>query len=271
MNEIKNLEAMAKRIRLDVVETVYNAKDGHPGPSLSCADIMTALYFNIMNIDPENPLKEDRDRFILSKGHASAGFYSTLARKGYFEIEELKGFRNFGSMLQGHPVMNKTPGVDMTSGSLGNGISIGLGMAMGSKYLKYDNYIYVIVGDGEMEEGIIWEAIMAASKLKADNLIVYVDSNHFQSGGSTEELSAVYPIDKKLEAFLWDVQIVDGHSIEEIINATNKAKKVKEKPSVIICNTIKGKGVSYMENDNSWHKRIPTEEQLLKARKELGV
>lgn len=270
MNDIKTLDAIALELRLDVIETVYNAKDGHIGPALSCADIVTALYFNIMNIDPENPKMPGRDRFILSKGHACTILYSALAKRGYFKKDHLNTFRNYGSILQGHPVMDKAPGIDMTSGSLGNGISIGLGMALGSKYLEYNNYIYVIVGDGEMQEGIIWESIMSAAKFKADNLIVFVDANHWQSGGSTEQISAIYPIDKKFESFLWHVQTIDGHSIDSIISAVDNAKKEKGVPSVIICNTIKGKGVSFIENDNSWHKRVPDYDQMVQARIELG-
>ncbi len=260
----------AKILRRDVVKMVYLAGDGHPGPALSIADIVTALYFKVMKIDPQNPNWSQRDRFILSKGHACTAIYSALARKGYFSEEILPTLRAYGSKLQGHPVMGKTPGVDMTSGSLGNGLSIGLGMALSAEYTDEDYNVYVIMGDGELQEGIVWEGMMAAAKYKAGRLIVFVDHNGWQSGDSVSEVSGLLPILPKFHAFGWHCQEIDGHDIQVILSAVETAKGEKERPSLILARTTKGKGVPFMENDNSWHKRVPTKEQYEEAMRVLG-
>lgn len=272
MNEqIKSISDHAKTIRKDVVEMVYLAKDGHPGPALSIADIVASLYFNIMKLDPKRPDWSERDRLVLSKGHACTAVYSALARKGYYSENILSTLRAFGSKLQGHPVMKKTPGIDMTSGSLGNGLSIGVGMALASNYTGEDYNVYVIMGDGELEEGVVWEGMMTAAKYKLGKLIVFVDHNGWQSGDSVKEISGLLPIYPKFESFGWHCQEIDGHDIESILSAVNIAKKEKERPSMILCRTTKGKGVPFMENDNSWHKRVPTKEQYEEAMKILEV
>lgn len=266
---VEQLQAIASQLRLDVVRMVHDAKDGHPGPALSAIDMITTLYFREMNIDPANPQWADRDRFILSKGHACPALYAALARKGYFSVDEFKGLRGMGCLLQGHPCMKKTPGVDMTSGSLGNGLSIGVGMAIAGKYRKKSYNTYVILGDGEIQEGIIWEAAMCAKRYQLNNLIVFVDHNGWQSGGQVEEISGLLPILPKWEAFGWHCQAIDGHDFAQIITAIENARKTTG-PSVIIAKTVKGKGLPYMENDNSWHKRVPTDEELSVAVGILG-
>lgn len=266
---VEQLQAIASQLRLDVVRMVHDAKDGHPGPALSAIDMITTLYFREMNIDSANPQWADRDRFILSKGHACPALYAALARKGYFSVDEFKGLRGMGCLLQGHPCMKKTPGVDMTSGSLGNGLSIGVGMAIAGKYRKKSYNTYVILGDGEIQEGIIWEAAMCAKRYQLNNLIVFVDHNGWQSGGQVEEISGLLPILPKWEAFGWHCQAIDGHDFAQIITAIENARKTPG-PSVIIAKTVKGKGLPYMENDNSWHKRVPTDEELSVAVGILG-
>jgi transketolase len=265
------LKKLANELRFTAVEMVHNGGDGHPGPALSCADIVTVLYFDEMRLDPKNPKWEDRDRFILSKGHACPIWYAALSKKGYYG-EEVKDFhlRQLHSMFQGHPTMQKTPGIDMTSGSLGNGIAIGAGMAMAAKYRKKDYNTFVIVGDGELQEGVCWEGANAAAAHKLDNLFVFVDRNDWQSYKSvTETQGSNNPADR-FAAFEWDVQeLKDGHDIDAIKAAIAKAKTVKGKPHCIVCNDVKGKGVSYMENNNAWHKGVPTDEQYETARKEL--
>lgn len=269
--EIEQLKQEANHLRFLAVDMIYKAKDGHPGPALSIADIVASLYFDIMNIDPENPDWEDRDRFILSKGHACPIYYAALSEKGYFgETVDDFQLRSLGSKFQGHPVMNKTKGVDMTSGSLGNGISIGGGMAMAGKYRKKDYYVYVVTGDGELQEGICWEGINSAAARKLDNLIVFVDRNGWQSGGSVEEVIGSNNIADRFMAFGWHTQEIDGHDMQQIKDAVAVAKQTKGKPSVIVCNCIKGKGLPYMENDNAWHKGVPDEEQYQKAIEILG-
>jgi len=264
-----DLQRMANRLRLDVVETVYAAQDGHPGPCMSIAELMSVLYFEEMNLDPANPRWPRRDRFILSKGHACPILYAALARRGYFDISELPKLRTLESFLQGHPDMNKTPGVDTVSGSLGNGVAIGLGMALGCRMQKLGSNVFVIVGDGEQQEGIIWEAAMAAAKHQAGNLIVIGDSNNNQSGGKVTELSSLYPVADKWSAFHWHVQTIDGHDIGAIRAAIAEAKKVADRPSYIECKTVKGKNIPYMENNNAWHKRTPTEAEVELAREAL--
>ncbi len=270
VTDVKELEKIANEIRIGIVKEVYSGKSGHPGGSLSCADILTVLYFNQMNIDPKDPKSNARDRFVLSKGHASPALYSTLASRGYFDKEELTTFRGIDSILQGHPDMKHIPGVDMSTGSLGQGLSCANGMAMASKLNKDGNRVYCLVGDGEIEEGQIWEAAMSASHYKLDNLCVIVDNNNLQIDGSIEEVMSSYPIDEKFKSFGFYVINVDGHNIEELINAFNEAKTVKGKPTAIIAKTIKGKGVSFMENQVGWHGKAPNEEQYEIAIKELG-
>ena len=269
-DNIGQLEEIARLIRIDIVTMIHKAGDGHPGPALSATDLITALYFHIMNVNPKNPGWEDRDRFILSKGHGCPALYAALARKGYFSRSELVGLRSLESFLQGHPDMHKTPGIDSTSGSLGNGVSIGLGMTLAGRYLGKDYFTYVITGDGEIEEGVVWEAAMAAKKYKAGKLIVFVDNNGIQSGGSVENVSGLNPILPKWEAFGWHCQEIDGHNFADILQATEKAKANTEQPSLILAHTIKGQGVPFMIGDNSWHKRVPTKEQYKEAMRALG-
>lgn len=270
ITDVKELEKIANEIRTGIIKEVYNGKSGHPGGSLSCADILTVLYFNQMNINPNDPKSKARDRFVLSKGHASPALYSTLAERGYFDKEELTTFRGIDSILQGHPDMKHIPGIDMSTGSLGQGLSCANGMAMASKLNKDGNRVYCLVGDGEIEEGQIWEATMSASHYKLDNLCVIVDNNNLQIDGSIEEVMSSYPIDAKFKSFGFHVINVNGHDIQELINAFNEAKTVKGKPTAIIAKTIKGKGVSFMENQVGWHGKAPNEEQYELAIKELG-
>jgi len=269
-NELNELKEIANTLRKDIITMIYQAGDGHPAPSLSVTDILAALYFRVMNIDPLNPDWPERDRLILSKGHACPAMYAALARKGYFPLSELPKLRTLHSILQGHPDMKKTPGVDFTTGSLGNGISIGLGMALAGKLKGYNYYTYVITGDGELEEGIIWEALMAAKRYETGNLIVFVDNNGMQSGGKVEDVSGLYPIIPKWEAFGWHCKSIDGHDIEQILHAVECARAEKDRPSVIVAKTVKGKGIPFMENNNSWHKGAPTREQWEEAMAALG-
>lgn len=264
------LESMAKKLRFEAVRMIYESKDGHPGPALSCADIVTALYFDIMRLDPANPSWEDRDRFILSKGHACPIWYAALNEKGY-NGEKVENFhlRACNSCFQGHPVKDKTPGVDMTAGSLGNGIAIGVGMACAARYLQKDYYTYVITGDGELQEGVIWEGVNAAVAQKLDNIIVYVDKNGWQSAGRVEALME-NNVRERFAAFGWHTQEIDGHDMQAILDATAAARKEKGRPSVVVCNTVKGKGLSFMEDDNTWHKGVPTDEQYALAAAELA-
>lgn len=267
--EIQELEKKARKVREDIIEEVYCAKSGHPGGSLSIADILTVLYFREMNLDPKNPNWEDRDRFILSKGHCSPALYSCLANRGFFPVEDLKTFRNINSYLQGHPDKNKVPGVDMTTGSLGQGLSAANGMAMAGKMDQKNYRVYCVLGDGEIEEGQVWEAAMAANQYKLDNLCVIVDNNNLQIDGTIEEVMSSYPIDEKFKSFGFQVINIDGHDIEEIIKAFEVAKNVKGKPTCIIAKTIKGKGVTFMENQAGWHGKAPNEEQYNQAMEEM--
>lgn len=268
--EVQELQQMSLQLRRDVVEMVYRTKDGHPSPSFSVADIITALYFSVLHIDPAKPDWEDRDRLVLSKGHSCPVLYAALARRGFFPVEELYTLRYLDSHLQGHPYAPKTKGLDATTGSLGNGVSIGLGMALAARIRKKSYRVYVITGDGELGEGMIWEASMAASHQKASNLTVFVDNNNYQSGGTVGEISGPYPIDEKWKAFGWNVLSIDGHSIPQILQAVEVAKAVKDRPTAIICKTVKGNGVSFMVGENSWHKRVYTEAEYEQAIKELG-
>jgi transketolase len=260
----------ARRIRRDVVEMVYLAKDGHPGPALSITDIVATLYDSVLRIDPGDPQWDGRDRLILSKGHSCTAVYSALARKGYFSPSILPGLRALGSILQGHPVMEKTPGIDMTSGSLGNGLSIGVGMAIASAYTKKNFDVYVITGDGELQEGIVWEGALSAAKYRLGRLTVFVDQNGWQSVSTCDEIGGRVPIRPRFEALGWHCQEIDGHDIRAIASAVEAAKKEADRPSAIIAHTVKGKGVPFMENDNSWHKRVPTKEQYEEAMRILS-
>jgi transketolase len=259
---ISELISTAKNVRTGIIEAVCAAKSGHPGGSLSAADILTVLYFDKMNIKPENPKWEDRDRFVLSKGHGAPALYSVLAERGYFPKENLKTLRKFGSMLQGHPDMKSTPGVDMSTGSLGQGLSAANGMALAAKLDKKDYRIYVLLGDGEVQEGQVWEAAMSAAHYNLDNVTAVLDCNGLQIDGCNEEVMNINPIDEKFAAFGWNViKLEDGHDLEAIGRAVDDAKSVKGKPSIIIAKTVKGKCVSYMENQCAWHGTAPNEEQ----------
>ena len=271
ITKVEGLANIANDIRIEIIEQVYNANSGHPGGSLSCADILAVLYFNQMNIDSENPNAKGRDRFVLSKGHCAPALYATLARKGYFDKELLKGFRKVESNLQGHPDMKKVPGVDMSTGSLGQGLSAAVGMAIGSK-MEHEGYrVYCLLGDGELEEGQVWEAAMSASKNKLDNLCAIVDYNTLQIDGNVEEVAGLIDIKEKFESFGFNVIEVNGHDIEALIHAFNSAKHQKDMPSVIIARTIKGKGVSFMEGKAEWHGKAPNQEQYEEAINELNL
>ncbi len=261
MNKLE-LQKTANEIRKGIVTAVHSAKAGHPGGSLSAADLFTYLYFEEMNIDPKDPKKPDRDRFVLSKGHTAPGLYSTLAYRGYFPVEDLKTLRHLGSYLQGHPDMKHIPGVDMSSGSLGQGISAAVGMALGAK-MDGDSYrVYTLLGDGEIEEGQVWEAAMFAGHRKLDNLVVIVDNNGLQIDGKIEDVCSPYPIDKKFEAFNFHViNVADGNDFDQLKAAFDEAKTVKGMPTAIVMKTVKGKGVSYMENSVDWHGKAPNDEE----------
>ena len=288
---ISRLEKHATQLRRDIVNTIYYAGDGHPGACMSIADIIAALYFDILRLNPEDPGWKERDRFILSKGHACPALYAALARKGYFKPVELKTLRALNSRLQGHPVMNKAPGVDATTGSLGHGLPQACGMALALRRTKSDSLIFVLTGDGEIQEGLVWEAAMSVAKFKLGNIIAIVDNNGIQSGGKVEHVGGLYPIKEKWEAFGWYAVDIDGHNMEQIINVfENAAKRGRtplekranmviipdqppprpEQPVVFIAKTIKGKGIPFMEGDNSWHKRVPTDEEREKAMSILG-
>ena len=267
---VHDLKVTANNIRKSVIEEVYSASSGHPGGSLSAADILTVLYFNQMNIDPKDPKNENRDRFVLSKGHASPVLYAALAERGFFNKEELKSFRKLGSMLQGHPDMKGVPGVDMSTGSLGQGLSAANGMALASKLDSKGYRVYALLGDGEIQEGQIWEAAMTSCHYKLDNLCVIVDNNNLQIDGSVDNVMNVYPIDEKFRSFGFEVFTVDGNNIDELITIFEKAKTVKGKPTAIVAKTIKGKGVSYMENQAGWHGKAPKEDEYKTAMEDLN-
>lgn len=267
--EKKALEVTACKVRMGVIEGVYHAKSGHPGGSLSAADIFTYLYFREMNVNPKDGKNPDRDRFVLSKGHTCPGLYAALAERGYFPKEELKSLRHIGAMLQGHPDMKHTPGIDMSSGSLGQGISAACGIALAGKLDKKDYHVYTLLGDGELEEGQVWEASMFAGHHDLDNLCVMVDNNGLQIDGPVAEVGGPDPIDKKFEAFGFDVQTIDGHDFDAMEKAFAHVHEVKGKPSCIILKTIKGKGVSYMENAVGWHGKAPNDEEYQIAMTEL--
>ncbi|MBZ9692987.1 transketolase [Clostridium sp. M14] len=269
-NNKEKLKEISKLIRKDIVTMLTESASGHPGGSLSIADIMSVLFFNEMNIDPKNPKNPNRDRFVLSKGHAAPALYSALARKGYFDVEELNTLRKIGSRLQGHPNMNDLPGIDMSTGSLGQGISAAVGMALAGKLDNKNYRVYTILGDGELEEGQVWEASMSAAHYKLDNLTAFVDYNGLQIDGNISDVMNPAPIDKKFEAFGWNTLIIDGHDYDQILAAIEKAKNTKGQPTVIVCKTVKGKGVSFMENQAGWHGAAPSVEQRDQALKEIG-
>lgn len=268
MNKLE-LQKTANEVRKGIVTSVHSAKAGHPGGSLSAADIFTYLYFEEMNIDPADPKKADRDRFVLSKGHTAPGLYATLAQRGYFPIEDLKTLRHTGSYLQGHPDMKHIPGVDMSSGSLGQGISAAVGMAISAKLSGDDYRVYTLLGDGEIEEGQVWEASMLAGFRKLDNLVVIVDNNNLQIDGPITEVNSPYPIDKKFEAFNFHVITIDGNDFDQIDAAFKEARATKGMPTAIIAKTVKGKGVSFMENQVGWHGAAPNDEQYAVAMADL--
>lgn len=265
----KELQLTAVKVRKGIVTAVHAAKAGHPGGSLSAADIFTYLYFKEMNIDPKDPRKADRDRFVLSKGHTAPGLYSAMANRGYFPVEELTTLRKLGSRLQGHPNMNDVPGIDMSSGSLGQGLSAADGMALAAKLDGKDYRVYCLCGDGELQEGQIWEAAMFAGAKGLDNLCVIVDNNNLQIDGTVEDVCSPYPIDKKFEAFNFHVIDIDGNDFDQIEKAFDEARKTKGKPTCIVAKTIKGKGVSFMENNVSWHGTAPNDEQYATAMADL--
>lgn len=263
------LQKTANEVRKGIVRAVHSAKAGHPGGSLSAADLFTYLYFEEMNIDPKNPKMEDRDRFVLSKGHTAPGLYSVLAHRGYFPVEELLTLRHIGSRLQGHPCMQETPGVDMSSGSLGQGLSAAVGMALAAKMDGKAYRTYALLGDGEIQEGQIWEAAMFAGARKLDNLVVVVDNNGLQIDGKIEDVCSPYPIDKKFEAFNFHVINIDAHNFDEIRAAMKEARETKGQPTAIIMKSVKGKGVSFMENNAGWHGKAPSDEEFAVAMADL--
>ena len=269
--EIPMLIETARMLRRDIFTMIYQAGDGHPGAALSAVELLTALYFKVLRIDPSRPDWPERDRFILSKGHACPAWYAALARRGFFPVEWLPTLRELGSPLQGHPDMKKTPGVDMTTGSLGHGIAIGAGMAAAARLLGKDYAVYVVTGDGELNEGIVWEAVQAAAHMQLGRLIVLVDHNGWQSCGRVEQVSGLTDIAGRFAAFGWHTQQIDGHDFEQILNAIETAQAERTRPSVIVAKTVKGKGIPFVENDNSWHKRVPTKAEYDTAMKFLGA
>ena len=268
-NEIKELSILACKVRMGIIESTNAAKCGHPGGSMSAAEMFTYLYFKELNVDPTNPKWEDRDRFVLSKGHTAPGLYSALALRGFFPVEDLLTLRKAGSYLQGHPNMNTVPGVDMSTGSLGQGISTACGMALAAKKQNKTNRVYTLLGDGEIQEGQVWEACMFASHYNLDNLCVIVDNNGLQIDGDISKVMSPYPIDKKLEAFGFHVTVIDGHDFNQIEAALNEAKTIKGQPSAIVMKTTKGKDVSFMENDAGWHGKATNAAEYEKAMTEL--
>ncbi|KJR97394.1 MAG: transketolase [Peptococcaceae bacterium BRH_c4a] len=269
-NHLQMLRARANDIRADIISMLGRSGSGHPGGSLSAADIVAALYFGVMRIDPQDPRRADRDRFILSKGHAAPVLYAALAQRGYFPREELSTLRKLGSRLQGHPDMKKLPGVEMSTGSLGQGLSVANGIALVGKLDGLDYRVYVLMGDGENQEGQIWEAAMAAAHYKLDNVTAFLDHNRLQIDGPIEEVMSPEPLADKWRAFGWDVQVIDGHDMAQILQALEKASAVKGRPQMIVAETVKGKGVSFMENQAGWHGVAPKDEETQKALEELG-
>ena len=265
----RELEILACKVRMGIIEATHAAKSGHPGGSLSAADLFTYLYFREMNVDPSNPKWEDRDRFVLSKGHTAPGLYSTLANRGFFPVEDLKTLRHCGSYLQGHPNMNTVPGVDMSTGSLGQGISAAAGMALAAKHQGKECRVYTLLGDGEIQEGQVWEACMFAGHYHLDNFVVIIDNNGLQIDGNVADVMSPYPIVDKLEAFGFHVEAIDGHDFDAIEKAMDTARATKGKPTAIIMKTVKGKCVSYMENQAGWHGKAPNDAEYEQAMNEL--
>ena len=266
----KHYEELAAKVRIDVIRAIHSAGSGHPGGSLSAADIVTALYFKEMNIDPADPAKADRDKFILSKGHAGPVQYAALAERGYYPVSEMMTLRKLGSKFQGHPNMHKVPGIEMSTGSLGKGISVSVGMALANKMDENPGRVYTLLGDGELQEGIVWEAAMSAAHYGLDNLVAIVDWNGLQIDGKNDDVMTVKPVDEKFAAFGWNVLVIDGHNFDEIFAAFDKARTYKGKPTAIIARTHKGRGVSFMEDNPGWHGKAPSEEEARMAVEELG-
>lgn len=268
--DIKQLEQAANNGRITAIKAIHQAGSGHPGGSLSVMDIITALYFHEMKVDPKNPHDKDRDRFVLSKGHAAPALYAVLAERGFFPKEEVMTLRQIGSNFQGHPNMNKVPGVDMSTGSLGQGLSVCVGMALAARLDGRSSRIYTVMGDGEIQEGMVWEAAMSAAHYKLDNITAFLDWNGLQIDGKNENVMTVTPVDEKFKGFSWNVLKIDGHDMKAIVDALEEAKKCKGKPTIIIAKTIKGKGVSFMENQAGWHGKATNQEEFQQAMKELG-
>lgn len=266
----KEYEEIASQIRQHVIRAIYNAKSGHPGGSLSATDILTALFFKEMNIDPENPEKEDRDMFVLSKGHAAPGLYATMGVRGFYPVEDMYSLRKLGSKFQGHPSSYKLPCLEHSTGSLGQGFSAAVGMAIGARLKGLGQRVYTILGDGELQEGLVWEAAMCAAHYKLDNLCAFVDWNGLQIDGANDDVMTVKPIDEKFKAFGWNVLMIDGHNFTEISEALDSARQFKEKPTMIVARTHKGQGVSFMADQAGWHGKAPNEEQARAAIEELG-
>ena len=269
-NNYAELAEKARRIRINALKAIHAAKSGHPGGSLSSADILATLYFGELNIDPKNPKMTDRDKFVLSKGHAVPALYAALGERGFYEVSEIMTLRQVGSKFQGHPNMNKVPGIEMSTGSLGQGFSAAVGMAVAGKIDKNPGRVYVLTGDGELQEGIVWEAAMQASHRKLDNLVAIVDLNGLQIDGKVNDVKCVCPVDEKFRSFGWNVISVDGHNFEELTTAFSEAKSSKGVPTAIIAHTHKGKGVSFMEDNAGWHGKAPSDEELATAIEELG-
>ena len=269
LSEKKQLQITAAKVRMGIIESTHGAKAGHPGGSLSATELFTYLYFKEMNVDPKNPKAENRDRFVLSKGHTAPGLYAALAHRGFFPVEDLPTLRHIDSYLQGHPNMNMVPGVDMSTGSLGQGISVAVGMALGAKHQNKDFRVYTLLGDGEIQEGQVWEACMAAAHYKLDNMVVIVDNNGLQIDGDIAKVMSPYPIVDKLNAFGFHTIAIDGHDFDAIESALNEAKTVKGQPTAIVMKTVKGKDVSYMENNAGWHGKAPNDEEYAIAMNEL--
>lgn len=268
---INELSIIANKVRKNALTAVYSASSGHPGGSLSIADVLTLLYFEVMNIDPKNPKDENRDRFVLSKGHCAPALYGTLAERGFFPVDDMKTFRNVSSYLQGHPDMNKVNGVDMSTGSLGQGVSVAGGMALAAKLDKKDYRVYSVLGDGELEEGQVWEQAMFAAHYKLDNLTIFVDNNGLQIDGDIAQVMNPNPIDEKFKAFGWNVIVTDAHDFEKLLDAVEQAKSTKGKPTAVIMKSTKGKNVSFMENNPAWHGAAPNKEQYEQAIAELDA
>ena len=272
MNTINyaELTEKARRIRINALKAIHAAKSGHPGGSLSSADILATLYFEVLNIDPKDPKKADRDKFVMSKGHAVPALYAALGERGFYEVSEMMSLRQVGSKFQGHPNMHKVPGVEMSTGSLGQGFSAAVGMAIAGKIDSNPGRVYVLAGDGEIQEGIVWEAAMQAAHRKLDNLVAIVDLNGLQIDGKVSDVKCVSPVDEKFKSFGWNVIVVDGHNYEELIAAFEEAQKCEGVPTAIIAHTHKGKGVSFMEDNAGWHGKAPSDEELATAIEELG-